>query len=205
MDVIDAEVIAALRDDVCRPVIIEAAIRRALEVLSPERQATSRDELAADLRAARHECEQLAIAISRGGPLDALLARLTEREAHCAAIEREMAVSAIARPQISLAALERRLRGKLNDWRGLLTRNVEAGRSVLRTLLIGPLQFTPVHDERRRGYAFEGVIALDRLVAGVVDLPTVMASPNFSQLEPARRVAPRNGRPAAGSVSPPRG
>ena len=31
--------------------------------------------------------------------------------------------------------------------------------------------------ERRRGYAFEGVIALARLVAGVVDLATVMASP----------------------------
>jgi hypothetical protein len=48
---------------------------------------------------------------------------------------------------------------------------VETGREVLRALLIGPLRFTPVIEERRRGYAFEGAIALDRLIAGVVDLP----------------------------------
>ena len=77
----------------------------------------------------------------------------------------------------SVSALEQRLRVKLADWRGLLTRNVETGRDVLRTLLMGPLRFTPVIDERRRGYAFRGAVALDRLIAGVVDLPTKVASP----------------------------
>ena len=42
---------------------------------------------------------------------------------------------------------------------------------MLRTLLIGPLRFTPVKEERRRGYAFEDALALDRLLAGVIDLP----------------------------------
>ena len=32
-------------------------------------------------------------------------------------------------------------------------------------------------DARRRGYAFEGAIALARLLTGVIELPTVMASP----------------------------
>ena len=82
-----------------------------------------------------------------------------------------------------MTALERRLRLKLDDWRELLSRDVEAGRSVLRTLLIGPLRFTPVVEDRRRGYAFEGAIALDRLVAGVVHLPTNVASP--AGFEPA--------------------
>ena len=59
----------------------------------------------------------------------------------------------------SVSALEQRLSVKLADWRGLLTRNVETGRDVLRTL------FTPVIDERRRGYAFRGAVALDRLIA----------------------------------------
>jgi hypothetical protein len=45
---------------------------------------------------------------------------------------------------------------------------------VLRTLLVGPLRFTPIDEERRRGYAFEGMIALDRLLSGVVDLPRVV-------------------------------
>jgi hypothetical protein len=55
----------------------------------------------------------------------------------------------------------------------LLTRNVESGRDVLRTLRVGPLRFTPVVDERRKGYAFEGLIALSRLVSGVIELPTL--------------------------------
>ena len=46
-------------------------------------------------------------------------------------------------------------------------------------MLVGPLRFTPVNDEWRRGYAFEGVIALDRLLAAVVDLPTKVASPSI--------------------------
>ena len=48
---------------------------------------------------------------------------------------------------------------------------------MLRQLLIGPLRFTPVNEGRRRGYAFEGRIALDRLLAGVLELPTKVASP----------------------------
>ena len=48
---------------------------------------------------------------------------------------------------------------------------------MLRTLLIGPLKFTPIVEERRRGYVIEGMIALDRLVSGVVELPPRMASP----------------------------
>jgi hypothetical protein len=40
------------------------------------------------------------------------------------------------------------------------------------TLLIGPLNVTPNVEERRRGYAFEGLMALDRLLSGVVELPT---------------------------------
>ncbi|MEO7135449.1 MAG: hypothetical protein ABI024_14655 [Vicinamibacterales bacterium] len=34
MDVLDAEVLATLRDDVCRPAVIEEAVRLALEELS---------------------------------------------------------------------------------------------------------------------------------------------------------------------------
>lgn len=53
------------------------------------------------------------------------------------------------------------MRAKLADWRGLIQRNVQEARAVLRALLIAPLRFTPVADERRRGYAFEGAIALE--------------------------------------------
>ncbi len=94
-------------------------------------------------------------------------------------------LTAAERQAVSYAsphALEARLRAKLADWRGLLRRNVMEGRGVLRQLLIGPLRFTPVNEERRRGYVFEGLIALDRLIAGVLELPTKVASPEGTAL-----------------------
>lgn len=34
-----------------------------------------------------------------------------------------------------------------------------------------------MNETRRRGYTFEGTIALDRVVAGVLELPPLVASP----------------------------
>jgi hypothetical protein len=48
---------------------------------------------------------------------------------------------------------------------------------MLRTLLVEPLRFTRVVDKRRRGYAFKGSIALDRLLSGVIDLLPFDTSP----------------------------
>ena len=61
-----------------------------------------------------------------------------------------------------------RVRETLADWRGLLTRDVESGREVLRELLAEPLRFTPIEDPDRRGYRFTGAVALDRLIGGVI-------------------------------------
>jgi hypothetical protein len=72
---------------------------------------------------------------------------------------------------VDRGALERRLRNEARRLALLLTRNRSAGREVLRVLLAEPIRFTPVDDEGRRGYRFEGTIALDRIVAGIVDLP----------------------------------
>jgi hypothetical protein len=165
MDVLDNEVVATLQDDVCRPAVIEEAIRLALEELAPARQDSERHQLETELAAVRQECSRLAEAIGRGGPLEALVARLADRQGRQEAIARELPLRQAALPAVNLSRLEARLRGKLADWRRLLRRNVVEGRGVLRALLVGPLRFTPVNDGRRRGYAFEGAIALDRLIA----------------------------------------
>ena len=180
MDAIDAEVLATLATDILRPSVVERAIRLALDALKkPERQHKAHATLARDAERARVECDRLADAIQRGGPIDVLIDRL--RAAQTRRLELEGQLSAqqtISRPAVG-GDLEGRLRAKLADWRGLLTRNVETGRDVLRALLVGPLRFTPIIDERRRAYAFEGAIALHRLVAGVIELPTLtrVASP----------------------------
>ena len=94
------------------------------------------------------------------------------------------ATRSIAAP-VSSAGLEQRLRAKLADWRGLLTRNVDSGREVLRALLVGPLRFTPIIEDRRRAYAFEGAVALERLVSGVIDLPALTGVASPAGFEPA--------------------
>jgi hypothetical protein len=71
--------------------------------------------------------------------------------------------------------LERRVHAKLADWRGLLTRNIATANATLRTLLAKPIRFTPVLEGRRRGYQFEGRIALDRMIAGLVPLSAFSA------------------------------
>ena len=48
---------------------------------------------------------------------------------------------------------------------------------MLRLLLGGPIRFTPVDEDRRRGYRFEGTIALDRMISGLVATPRNVASP----------------------------
>lgn len=123
------------------------------------------------------ECARLADAIARGGRLDVLLRTLEDRQNRLAALRAEReAAQAIERPVFDRAGTERRLRCLLDDWRGLLCRDVVSGRGVLRALLVGPLKFTPVIEKRRRGYRFEGAIALDRLVSGLMSFPTLMVS-----------------------------
>jgi hypothetical protein len=143
----------------------------------------TRSKLEAERDKARQECFRLADAIAHGGALAALVERLQSAQERLEATEAQLRVlMAHRRPDVDLRTLEHRLRAKLANWRALLRRNVAEGRTVLRTLLTGPLRFTPVVEERRRGYAFEGTIALDRLLSGVVELPTKMASPRGAAL-----------------------
>jgi hypothetical protein len=90
-----------------------------------------------------------------------------------------------ARQNRARAALERELRNVREDAERLADavergdRNVDAAREVLRMLLVDSLRFTPLVEGARRAYAFEGAIALERLVSDVIELPTLtgVASP----------------------------
>jgi DNA invertase Pin-like site-specific DNA recombinase len=177
MTAIDAEVLATLQDDVLRPAVVEGAIALALDELSPARHRARQDEIAAALARLDGESLRLADAVAQGGPLDALLERLRRCQAERDALRAQITSGPFAAIIHSAAGLERRLRAKVADWRDLLTRDRESGRAVLRILVAEPFRFTPIVDERRRGYQFTGTLALDRLVAGIVDLPSVGGEP----------------------------
>jgi len=120
-----------------------------------------------------------------------LLGRLRTCQERRAALEEQIAATRPIVAAVTTAGLEQRLREKLADWRGLLTRNVESGREVLRALLMGPLRFTPITEGRRRSYAFEGAVALERLVSGVIDLPTLTGGTSPAGTDASQRLQVR--------------
>jgi hypothetical protein len=118
LDVLDNEVLATLKDDVFRASVIEEAIRLALAELAPARRDTQRRDLESELASIRRECGRLAAAIGSGGPLDALVARLADRQARQTTFEADLRPMAVTRSLVDVGGLEARLRGKLDDWRG---------------------------------------------------------------------------------------
>jgi Recombinase zinc beta ribbon domain len=185
VEAIDAEVIATLADDMLRPSVMSQAIGFALEDLAPIGSDRMRKQLEAELQKVTSECERLAEAIGRGGRLGALLDRLTRLEGRAEALRAELAAYHAPITRIDRGALEQRLRGKLADWRGLLTRNIATGNATLRALLAEPIRFTPVIEEHRRGYRFEGRLALDRIIAGLVPVPEISAKLHQLMASPA--------------------
>ena len=91
MDAIDAEVLATLETDILRPSVVERAIRLALDALKPERQQKAHATLARDAERARVECDRLADAIQRGGPMDVLIDRLRAAQTRRVELERQLA------------------------------------------------------------------------------------------------------------------
>jgi hypothetical protein len=60
MSIPDKEILATIQDDVCRPaVVVEEAIRLALEELAPARADQARARLEAERTTARAECARL--------------------------------------------------------------------------------------------------------------------------------------------------
>ena len=78
MDIINAEVLATLQDDVFRPSVIERAVTIALEELNPAKQDEQREQAVAEVAAIDAEQAQLMAAVQRGGSVDTL-ARLVGR------------------------------------------------------------------------------------------------------------------------------
>jgi hypothetical protein len=151
------------------------ALALAFEELAPAGSDRTRRQLEAELTKVADECARLAEAIGRGGRLTSLLDRLTRLEGRAEALRAELAAAPPPAPTFDRKALEQRLHVKLAGWRGPFTRNVATGNAMLRTLLAEPIRFTPVIEDRRRGYRFDGRIALDRILTGLATLPEVSA------------------------------
>jgi hypothetical protein len=77
--------------------------------------------------------------------------------------------------QFDPASIERDLRTRLEDWRGLLCLQLVQARQILRKL-VGRLVFTPRKDANRGYYEFSGQGTMTRILEGIV-LPKGGAAP----------------------------
>jgi hypothetical protein len=110
--------------------------------------------------------------------MPALVARLQKAEQRRQELARRVAALGDGPivPRVDWRVVERQARRILQDWRGLLTRQVAEGRQLLRALLVGPIRFTPIDEAERRGYRFEGVASISGMFSGMVQV-IGMASP----------------------------
>lgn len=132
------------------------------ELLAPDHQATLRDRVAAQLEEAEQQAANLAEAIALGGDVPALVARLQTADQTRQALAQQLRALGDGPivPRVDWRLVDRQARRLLADWRGLLTRHPSEARPVLRELLEAPLRFTPILEEHRRGYRFEGAVSI---------------------------------------------
>ena len=176
----DEAVLEAIESDVLQPAIVEAAVARALQMLTaPQEVEQRRVHLERALASVQGELARLTSAIAAGGDLPALIAALKARDAERDRLTLDLA--AIARrasaPQLDRAQLTAKLRERLEDWRGLVRRHVPQARQILRKLLRGRLVFTPEVRGSCEGYRFTGEGALDRFLSGFLLDAQAVASP----------------------------
>jgi hypothetical protein len=141
MDRSDLAVLDAIEQDVLQPDIITVSVRKALERLKPHTDAArgNRDGLEKRLTVVERELGRLASAVAARGELETLIVTLKQRESERDQLRRELAVidQVGKAAQLDPKAIERELRAKLADWRGLLRKHTPQARQVLKKLLAG--------------------------------------------------------------------
>ena len=150
--------------------LVGTAILDAIAALRPSKDTveTKRAALAVELGRVEQEQARFVAAIAVAGDVDALAVAIKERERDRDRLKRELAaLDGLAElSAFNPQTVERNLRKKLGEWRGLLRRQTPLSRQVLDRLLDGRIVWTP---NREAGlYEFAGHVRFDRLLHGVV-------------------------------------
>ena len=168
MPVADGAVQQLLATEVLRPAVVDHALMRALELLRADADGSGRRQaLTRDLAAVEVELRNLAETAAKGGAVPVILEALEHREADRRRLQKELSACAVEHPATCTPAhvLRAQLRGFLDDWQGLLSRNVAEARPLLDLVLADRIGFTPTAD---RCYQLTVPIVFDRVLRAAV-------------------------------------
>ena len=149
---VDVAVLAAVREDVFTPDLVDDVLARAQE-LEADPQSGRRDRLADELAVIDRQLGNLTEAIALGGHVPVLVARVqeTDRRRQELALQIRQLGERPVIPRIDWRAAERHARGLLTEWRALLAEQPSDARPLFRELLAGePIRFTPIDEPSRR-------------------------------------------------------
>ena len=170
MPAADDAILARITDYVLSPEIVEGAVAGALEELRPSRDSmeTRRSATRAALQKLEGEQAKYVQAIAVAGDVDALARAVKDLEERRQRLNDELAGldGASRLEKFDARQLERVMRRRLDDCRGMLRRQIPLARQVLSCLLDGRIGWTPRRQERL--YEFAGRVRFDGILSGFV-------------------------------------
>jgi site-specific DNA recombinase len=166
MSVADGAVQQLLASEVLRPAVVDRALTRALDLLRGDVDGCGRREvLEHEVAAVEAELRNLAETAAKGGAVPIVLEALKGREADRQRLRAELAAFESPASLKPASALRAQLRRCLDDWRGLLSRNVAEARPLLDLVLADRIRFRPIAD---RQYQLTVPIVFDRVMTAAV-------------------------------------
>jgi hypothetical protein len=160
MEDADREVLAKFEKGILLPEVVERAVLKTITRLRPaaEGVAQQKDAVKSKLTRLESELTNLATAIASGGQLSSVLAALKDRETLRDRAREELRLLDQTRTanDFNPQELRKELGHRLTDWQGLLRREPQHSRRILKRLLLGKLVFMPREDEKGRYYEFTG-------------------------------------------------
>ncbi len=189
-DVVDGAVLQAVRVALDERTLAMAAEKALAQIRSGQpNEAKRADQIKKEVAAIELQERRLVAAIRSGSELEPLVAALNEETERKTALMLELEGLSNVQ-EISSMDTERikgELRGRIERARELLARHTPQARQILRVLVPGKLDLTPIRRNGRRGYRFVGEGTYRGLLSGVA-------------LEPLARtvVSPRGDPPVRG-------
>ena len=173
---LDAAVLDALKADVLTEDIVEAVVTRTIELarLEPDDHAERRRRFAGEAERLGEEIGRLTEAIAAGGgAVSSIVGAIKDRERQRAdVLARLEHLDGLSRAPEWGDGIRAKLGVRLSEWHGLLGRQPDVARQILRKLLVGRLVLTP--DAEARTYAVQGRATYGRLLDGIISVAGVV-------------------------------